>query len=180
MWPQILTVAMLGFAAAAGAQSVIVLRHPEPELSEVKMSKAMKDARASFPLFVDELRDSPWDAVSDGAGVVTELSPDNPGNDDCCHQIEVLVPVGPGFVTAWTTNISITDNDQFEATLQHAVGIAGLNAGDRISFGALHVADWRYSLYEQTYGDYRNRAQMDPPPVGEFLVGDYAPLPEMD
>lgn len=179
MWSRILLIMMLGSASAAGAQSVTELRHPEPELSSFQMSPEMKAARASFPVFVKELRDSPWDAKIEGRNVVTELAPDNPGNDDCCHAVKVLIPVGVGFETAWVMHVSIVEDDKFEGTMQYAIGIASLSAGDRIRFSALHVADWRYSLYEQTYGGYRLRVDMDPPPVAKFLEGDFAPLPEI-
>lgn len=164
-------------ASVAVAQDVRILRDPEPELSQIGLSPEMKAARASFSIFVEELRDSPWDAKPSGPSVVTAITPDNPGNDDCCHQVKVLIPVGVGFETVWVTNVSITGQDQFVGVMQYAIGIASLSAGDKIQFGAAHVADWSYSLYEQKYGDFIYRSTMDPPPVAKFLQGDYAPLP---
>ena len=168
----------LAGAPAATAEPVTTLRHPEPELSAVDMDQAMLDARATFPVFLEELRNSPWQETVGVVRSVTEIGPDNPGNDDCCHQVKLLFPVGPGFSTGWLHRITIVGDDLFEAELLHDMGMAGFRAGEQIRFRSIHIADWRYSLYEQTYGDFDRRSQMVPPPVGEFLKGEYAPLPE--
>lgn len=179
MLSRYLTAAFTIGATAAMAEQVAVLRHPEPELSSFELDQAIKDARASFPFFVKELQDSSWQETMGVLRSVTEIGSDNPGNDDCCHQVKLLFPVGPSFSTGWLHRVTIVGDDVFEAELLHDVGIAGFRAGDQIRFRSIHVADWRYSLYEQTYGDYYRRSQMSPPPVGEFLKGDYAPLPEV-
>ena len=179
MLSRYLIAAFLAGTPAATADPVATLRHPEPELSAVDLDQAMTDARATFPVFLEELRDSPWQEMVGVGRSVTEIAPDNPGNDDCCHKVKLLFPVGPGFSTGWLHRVTIIGDDLFEAELLHDMGMAGFQAGDRIRFNASHIADWRYSLYEQTYGDFYRRSQMTPPPKGEFLTGKYAPLPEI-
>lgn len=134
----IICVLMVIVSPVQGGDEVLLFSENDP-----KMNTAIKEARATLPVFLKlaEQHSEHWENTGLKVGLV--------GTGDVIEHI-------------WVSNFTRKNPETFSGVLANEPNyLEGLHIGDKVTFTESQISDWNFVINGQAYGYYTIRVMLD-------------------